>query len=70
MSPQRANQGAARPVRGALFLLSLLLGAPLFASCVVVAGAVVTAVLSPGLFLGVRRMDALVTRRREEAVAG
>ena len=34
------------------------------------AGAAVTAVLSPGLFLGVRRMDALVTRRREEAVAG
>lgn len=31
------------------------------------AGAAVTAVLSPLLFLGVRRLDALVTRRREEA---
>lgn len=49
MSPQRANQGAARPVRGALFLLSLLLGAPLFASCVVVAGAVGGYVIYKGM---------------------
>ena len=34
-----------------------------------VAGAGVTAVLSPALFLGVRRLDALVTRRRDEASA-
>lgn len=34
------------------------------------AGAGATAVLSPALFLGIRRMDALVTRRREEAMAG
>ena len=34
------------------------------------AGAGVTAVVSPLLFFGVRRMDALVTRRREEAMAG
>jgi rod shape-determining protein MreD len=32
-----------------------------------IAGAVVTAVLSPLVFFGVRRLDALVTRRREEA---
>ncbi len=33
------------------------------------AGAGVTALVSPLLFFGVRRMDALVTRRREEAAA-
>jgi rod shape-determining protein MreD len=33
------------------------------------AGALVTALLSPLVFFGVRRMDALVTRRREEAAA-
>ncbi len=33
----------------------------------IVAGAAVTAVLAPAVFVGVRRMDALVTRRREEA---
>jgi rod shape-determining protein MreD len=32
-------------------------------------GSAVTAALSPILFLGVRRMDALVTRKREEAAA-
>lgn len=34
-----------------------------------IAGSAVTAVLSPLLFFGVRRVDALVTRRREEAAA-
>ncbi len=33
------------------------------------AGAAVTAVIAPLLFFGARRMDALVTRRREEAAA-
>lgn len=33
------------------------------------AGALVTGVVAPVLFFGVRRMDALVTRRREEAAA-
>ena len=32
-----------------------------------VAGSAVTALLSPIIFLGIRRVDALVTRRREEA---
>lgn len=34
-----------------------------------VLGSAVTALLSPVLFFGVRRIDALVTRRREEAAA-
>lgn len=34
-----------------------------------VAGAVTTAVLSPALFLTVRRLDGLATRRREEAAS-
>lgn len=33
------------------------------------AGALVTSVVAPLLFFGIRRMDALVTRRREEAAA-
>jgi len=33
------------------------------------AGAAITALLSPAIFLVVRRLDALVTRRREEAAA-
>ena len=33
------------------------------------AGAGTTALLSPALFFGIRRVDALVTRRREEAAA-
>ncbi|HEY8427860.1 MAG TPA: rod shape-determining protein MreD [Sandaracinaceae bacterium] len=33
------------------------------------AGAFVTSILAPLLFVGVRRLDALVTRRREEAAA-
>lgn len=34
-----------------------------------VAGAVVTAVLAPPLFIAIRKMDSLVTRRREETPA-
>lgn len=46
------------------------LPSPVSALWLLLSGATVTALLSPPIFLGVRRIDGLVTKRREEAPAG